>query len=148
MRSFGLHIVLLFLVYSVNAISQTTLEEYNYVSKGYKVQLESGLDMKKGYRFDDIYSIHMEYSDNEVKETEFKALLRDSLRMPVAIMCIFSHSGSLPKEYICLPQFNSSKEIWKLTNERLASISGENAAALMYGLAKLSAYYSMNPSVK
>jgi len=27
----------------------TTLEEYNYITKGYKVQIESGLDMKKGY---------------------------------------------------------------------------------------------------
>jgi hypothetical protein len=27
----------------------TTLEEYNYLTKGYKIQVESGLDMKKGY---------------------------------------------------------------------------------------------------
>ncbi len=27
----------------------TTLEEYNYLTKGYSIQVESGLDMKKGY---------------------------------------------------------------------------------------------------
>lgn len=27
---------------------QTTLEEYNYMSKGFKIQMESGIDMKKG----------------------------------------------------------------------------------------------------
>jgi hypothetical protein len=27
----------------------TTEEEYNYMSKGYKIQIESGLDMKNGY---------------------------------------------------------------------------------------------------
>ena len=36
------------------SFSQTTLEEYNYISKGYKIQLESGLDMKRGYLLEDI----------------------------------------------------------------------------------------------
>jgi hypothetical protein len=30
----------------------TTEEEYNYMTKGYQVQISSGLDMKKGYEFD------------------------------------------------------------------------------------------------
>jgi len=29
--------------------SRTTEEEYNYMSRGYKMQVESGLDIKKGY---------------------------------------------------------------------------------------------------
>ena len=29
--------------------SVTTEEEYNYITKGYQIQLSSGLDMKKGY---------------------------------------------------------------------------------------------------
>ena len=32
----------------------TTMEEYNYMTKGYKIQVESGLDMKKGYYFEDM----------------------------------------------------------------------------------------------
>jgi hypothetical protein len=32
--------------------SPTTLEEYNYLTKGYHIQITSGLDMKKGYRLD------------------------------------------------------------------------------------------------
>ena len=35
---------------------QTTLEEYNYLTKGYHIQVESGLDMKKGYTLDSIGS--------------------------------------------------------------------------------------------
>jgi len=31
----------------------TTEIEYNYMTKGYRVQIESGLDMKSGYRFED-----------------------------------------------------------------------------------------------
>lgn len=30
-----------------NLYFQTTQEEYNYITKGYKIQLDSGLDMKK-----------------------------------------------------------------------------------------------------
>ncbi len=41
-------------MFSTKVHSQTTLEEYNYVTKGYHVQLTSGLDMKKGYEFEDI----------------------------------------------------------------------------------------------
>lgn len=35
-------------VFFTNLYFQTTQEEYNYITKGYKIQLESGLDMKKG----------------------------------------------------------------------------------------------------
>lgn len=36
--------------------AQTTEEEYNFVTIGFKVQLESGLDMKKGYALKDLGS--------------------------------------------------------------------------------------------
>ncbi len=34
----------------------TTEEEYLYMSKGYKIALESGLDIKKGYAIGEIYN--------------------------------------------------------------------------------------------
>ena len=37
------------LVISSLVFSQTSMEEYNYVTKGLKIQKESGLDMKLGY---------------------------------------------------------------------------------------------------
>jgi len=41
---------IIILVLCENSFSQsTTQEEYNYITKGYKIQVESGLDMKKGY---------------------------------------------------------------------------------------------------
>lgn len=42
--------------------SKTTEEEYNYMTKGYKMQLEGGLDMKKGYITDD---------PTEIKEADY-----------------------------------------------------------------------------
>ena len=143
MRTVALQVVLMFMVSGFAAYSQTTLMEYNYVTKGYRVQIESGLDMKKGYRFEDIHSIHIEYSDGVVRDTEFKALYRDSVRTPVAILCIYSHPGEVRRDYICIPQFNSPKEIWDSTNAKISTVTGDNATALMWGLAKLSSYYSM-----
>ena len=34
---------------AISVPAPTSEEEYNYLTKGYKVQIESGLDMKKGY---------------------------------------------------------------------------------------------------
>ena len=47
-------VALLLFTTSFCAKAQTTLEEYNYITKGYKVQTDSGLDMKKGYELSDI----------------------------------------------------------------------------------------------
>ncbi|RYE27090.1 MAG: hypothetical protein EOP48_34690 [Sphingobacteriales bacterium] len=44
----------LFVFISVKSFAQnTTQEEYNFMTKGYKQLLESGLDMKKGYVLSD-----------------------------------------------------------------------------------------------
>ncbi len=58
-------LVLLFLLASTSTLSgqldsmltnatPTTVEEYKYLTKGYRIQVESGLDMKKGYDFENI----------------------------------------------------------------------------------------------
>jgi hypothetical protein len=41
--------LLVLFLFSLHSFSQTSTEEYNYVTKGLKIQMESGLDMKKGY---------------------------------------------------------------------------------------------------
>ena len=125
------------------SFSQTTLEEYNYVTKGYKVQIESGLDMKKGYRFEDIHTIHIQYSDGIERETQFKALFKEGQKQPSAILCIYSHSDDGMKDYICIPQFSSAKEIWDSTYARISAIRVDDTTPFMWGLAKLASYYSM-----
>jgi hypothetical protein len=134
-----------FVLLSTGAFAQTTLEEYNYLTKGYRVQIESGLDMKKGYTFSDIPSFRISYSNGVAIDADFKALYKEGQKIPQALLCIFSRSDNPIKEYICIPQFGSSKEIWDSTRVKLASVQGEeDAGALMYGLAKLGSYYSMN----
>ncbi len=135
------------IVLSSEGHAQTTLEEYNYVTKGYKVQIESGLDMKKGYKFEDIHTISIKYSDGGTdrgsRDTEFKALYRDGQLKPAAILCIYTRTETGLKDYICIPQFTSSRELWDMTLSKISSIEAESGPALMWSLAKLSAYYSM-----
>jgi hypothetical protein len=85
------------------------MEEYNYVTKGYQIQVESGLDMKKGYEIETIDTM----SDGD-RFAELKSLIRtkDNTRKIAAYMIVYSRKGS-PKEYICIPSFKSSDEVLK-----------------------------------
>ena len=51
-----LTIAIMLMLCSFVLISQTTMEEYNYITKGYKIMLESGLDLKEGYEIKDYYT--------------------------------------------------------------------------------------------
>lgn len=135
-------VVILLTLRSSESRAQTTFEEYNYVTKGYRVQIESGLDMKKGYTFADINSYRLSYTTGGFRETEFKVLLKEEGKKPVAIMCIYTSSTNPSKEYICIPQPNSPKEVWDSTYSKISTFEGEDATALLWGLAKISSYYS------
>lgn len=106
MKSIVIAIVTL-LVLSAVAVAQTTREEYNYVTKGYKVQIESGLDMKKGYE--------VKYLDNT--ETEKRTATLNTLyridgpeKEVAAFMVVYKKKGN-PTEYICIPHPQSDEEI-------------------------------------
>lgn len=92
---------LLFVLLVSNFIySQTTLDEYNYMVKGYKIQVTSGLDPKAGYVVQDITTINK--SDYTFK---FKALLRSDDTL--AGIIIVSHSNIWGNTYyIGLPVAN------------------------------------------
>lgn len=132
----------LLIICSAATFAQTTLEEYNYVTKGYKIQLEGGLDMKKGYRFENL----PEYNTKSLifgvmRNITFKALLRDGETKPCALLCVLSISGEEQSNYICIPHFASSQQIWDLANQELNSYAGDDAKTLMFGLAGLASYY-------
>ncbi len=123
--------------------AQTSLEEYNYVTNGYKMQVEGGLDMKKGYRFEDLTQHVTQSATSDITwTTEFKALYRIGESKPCAILCIFSNSSEQNKHYLCIPSSASTREIWNMAFEKLGEFSGDDARALNFGLAVLSSYYS------
>jgi len=83
------------------ASAPTSEEEYNYVTKGYKVQVESGLDMKKGYDFDRLFE---EKIGNY--RFEISILIRTVQKEVAAIMVKTTSSVSGRTYYFCIPHGN------------------------------------------
>lgn len=134
-------LLIIVLFTTMKLYSQTTQEEYNYITKGYKVQTESGLDMKKGYHFQDITDTWITSGEIQRKCT-FKALVRDGQTKPCAILCIYTRSDNGFKDYLCIPTFDSSKEIWDEVFQKFNSYDGTGATTLIWGMAKLASFYA------
>lgn len=99
------------LVYTLPCASQTTLEEYNYLTKGYKMQLEGGLDMKKGYYMVDMGETRTEYN-SFARVTEIKLLCREKDSLICATLMIVKRTDTDFLKYVCVPMANSSDDIW------------------------------------
>ena len=109
--------LMLALLFSVTCVfGQTTQEEYNYITKGYKVQIESGLDMKKGYVLLGMGDWGLNFG-TEKRNCEFKLLVNQDLDKPCAIMMIYKRTdiANGVNYYICIPSPKSSPEIWEQT---------------------------------
>lgn len=93
--------------------SQTTMEEYNYLSEGYKMQIEKGLDMKKGYIIKEYDTWGMDYGTFE-RQVIFKGLFREGKDKPCAILMILRRTNSDYEEFICIPHYDSTDEMWDM----------------------------------
>lgn len=74
----------------------TTLEEYNYITKGYKVQIQSGLDMKKGYDVKLLNTFVI-----EGRKIVYYELIKDGKDLR-AIMSVFTGKDGRTA-YFCIP---------------------------------------------
>jgi hypothetical protein len=129
---------------------KTTIEEFNYVTKGYKIQIESGLDMKRGYSVKDLTRLRVAPREVQVKvlfrNPEGNDNINDSFtilnRKVAAYILIYKKDGS-PEEYICIPHRNSDADVknlfWnQLYNSSMMSAS-ERLQLIIYTLS-----FSMN----
>lgn len=146
MKTLGIIFVAALFMAASESRAQTTMEEYNYVTKGYRIQLESGLDMKKGYRLEDISeSSAVMAGDSSYRKTIFKALYRETEPRPAAIMCVYKfvvNGKTISTDYLCIPQPGSSKEIWSMVYQKISEYTGEASNALTLGLMYLASQYS------
>lgn len=109
---------LLFLFYFFNApaqqteegnnIAPTTRAEYDFVTVGYQIQLNTGLPMKKGYKL-----LNYEECKFEHTTVSVKALFRENETEPCAIMMIYNERFQKPR-YFCTPTKDADAEIWEL----------------------------------
>lgn len=157
MKNFFLLIALCLLNFTEIFSQGTTQEEYNYCVKGYKAQIENGLDMKKGYTFTDLGIFFgdamtaeqlVDNLTNElegkkgksIRKCEFKGLIRAGQKNPCAIMMIYQNITSMSTEYVCIPSPESSYEIMKQTLDfvKLKFKSEDVTSAVMYALMQFS----------
>ena len=100
-------ILSLALFISVNVKSQaTTMEEFNYLTKGYKIQLESGLDMKKGYELKDINVVKM--MDAEIA---IKILVKFTATDTAGVAFLWIYKDPTGTDYLCIPSSSVNTEV-------------------------------------
>jgi len=104
-------IVMIFIVAAKYSIGQTTQEEYNYVTQGYKEQEAKGLDMKKGYAFKTLAT-----TTHDDRKVILVGLYRTNPSVLCAIMIEYIKTGSAV-EYLCAPMPESTEDVktlfWK-----------------------------------
>lgn len=125
----------------------TTQEEYNYITKGYKAQIEGGLDMKKGYSFIDMGKWSL-LTGSEKRNCEFKGLLRDGEKKPCAVMMVFKRTdiSEGTTGYICIPSIDAEEAIWQQTlnflnenfTDELTSSNANSMKTIIWTLMKFS----------
>lgn len=91
-------LVLLLISITVTCFSQTTEEEYNYCMYGYEIMIKSGLDMKKGYFFEDFAS-----SKSDKYFFQVKVLMREKTKEPAAVLIISKDITRNKNYYDCIP---------------------------------------------
>ena len=107
---------------TINA--QTTMDEFNYITKGYKIQLESGLDMKAGYEFTKIDDVVI-----GERSVALSKLVNNKTRV-VGYLIVYKKSNK-DSEYICIPNPNSSYEVIELyKNSLYTSKMGDSSLRL------------------
>ncbi len=112
--------------------AQTTQEEFDYCTKGFKTQLEKGLEMKKGYSIG-----HTATHQVGQSHAQYRELYRDDEDYPCAwIIRVYNEYSSY---YLCLPHVHSDSEIWNQYFDQYSNLPEMHKLAVGWLLAKLAA---------
>jgi len=104
-------LIVFILAITARVNAQTTQEEYNYVTRGYKIDIETGHDIKNGYEMKDIDRVQQTTKSNSIgREAWLKRFSRKSTNATAAYLIIYQRAGQ-EKEYFCVPTLNSPKEL-------------------------------------
>ena len=115
----------------------TTKEEYDYVTKGYKMQIEGGLDMKQGYALKDLGNWSLDFTDG-ARGFHFIGLYRTNDTKPCAIIAIYEKKDNQATrfaEYYCIPTPDAT-DLWERTRAQLnENLNKDNANEVLEGMA-------------
>jgi hypothetical protein len=104
----------------------TTQDEYTYVTKGLKGQIESGVGVKPGYKLVDLGQ-HNEGG----KTLNVSGMYRDGENHPCAIVLVYKNGGK--ESYLCMPTEDAPSVLWDNYMGSL-KVMGENLSWADYYL--------------
>ncbi len=99
------------LLFPLLAISQdkisTSEEEYNYLTQGYKLHLENGSDLKKGYVLNKVNE-YIGGMDNQFNISHYYFIETESNKTKAILFIVKKEKGDKDKtKYLCLPINNN-----------------------------------------
>ncbi len=109
--------------FTISTYAQTTNAEYNYITVGYRAQLENGLPNKDGYDFKLINNYGYKNLGKEYNLI-FKKLVRTVGNKTAAIMIEYEYidlQGDKSIAYYCIPHTKSAKAVWEKTYKKIDS---------------------------
>lgn len=138
------------MVCTITFAQGTTQEEYNYVTKGYKIQQESGLDMKKGYSIKN-YPVKIDgvVSSSNGFRTETQKILvqsaglyREAEPKPCAIIITYQNFNKNSVEYFCIPTFNAPYVLWEAHYQRMREYANDAKSVIYECVTTTLAYFA------
>ena len=147
MKKISTILIALIVFYNCKA-QNTTEEEYNWITKGYQTMVSSGLDMKKGYYFQDQAEFSKSFQDYNFT---YKLLKRENDKSIAGTLVIAHSKVSGRTYYYCIPALNYNgssysyssymaqfyKSVWELDGIMTDCFF----ASLSFYYASLSTYY-------
>ena len=114
---YKLILIALLVTLTASIYAQTTNEEYDYLTKGYKEDIAKGRGLKKGY---ELKHINCFFSNQTYVDVRAFYRLKDSKKEKAAYMIVYK-SPDLDSEYYCSPSPKSDTAVvdkyWKQLNE-------------------------------
>ncbi len=124
-----------FIIGSFNAKSQTTIDEYNYLTKGLEVSIENGLDIKSGYSLE-------KFNERKVADYhfDFYHFLKGDAKYPAAISIIAKSNVSGTTYFYCLPIDNN--KLLALFYDKVNDLDESMTTALLVAMSELVTKYN------
>jgi len=132
------YIYIIALITSFTAASQTTLTEYNYLTKGYALDLETGRDIKKGYTINLINGFSSDIiveKDTISRAVHLYSFNKEGEQKPVALLAKYIRLDNKHITYFCIPSDKSDIDVIKLAKTeyfKKHNVTEENSTRIHY----------------
>ncbi len=113
----------LFVLTSSVAFCQTTDDEYNYLTKGYAVQVSSGLDMKAGYSITDKGNVPIDLGTTITVNVKYLYMTSGNVYSG-ALLTVNGMKGAT--KYFCVPAPGSAQVQWNNTLSAMQTAFGSD----------------------